>query len=233
MLARTLKLLSRTAVGLAFPSRCVHCGAGGSLLCGRCLSEATRLSGPVCDRCALPLSHGSGCSACAESPPAFARMIAVYQFDGAVRDAVHALKYDGLRAMAPVLGEVMAGHPALSRMRLEAVVPVPMHWQRTRARGYNHAELLAREIGRRLSLPVLPRALKRVRNTPRQVEAADEQERARQVASAFAPGAGAEGKRVLLIDDVATTGSTLNACARVLRRGGAQWVCAFVLAREV
>ncbi len=160
-------------------------------------------------------------------------MVAVYQFDGAIRDAVHALKYDGLRAIAPALGRLMASHPSLSRMDLDAIVAVPVHPRRLRERGYNQAGLLADEVGRRLSLPVAQRALRRVKDTPPQARTKDEAGRARNVAGVFEAGTGTEGKRLLLVDDVATTGSTVNACAAALRRAGAEWVGALVLAREM
>jgi ComF family protein len=161
-------------------------------------------------------------------------MIAAYQYDGPVRDAVHALKYDGLRAVAPVLGARMAALPSVSRLEADVMVPVPLHPSRMRSRGYNHAELLAREIGRRTALPVDVRALRRIRNTPAQARAANEKERARQVAGAFAArGDRVAGKRVLVVDDVATTCSTLDSCARALKTAGAARVIGLVLAREL
>lgn len=161
-------------------------------------------------------------------------MIAAYQYGGPVRDAVHALKYDGLRAIVPLLGTMMAALPAVSRLEADLIVPVPLHRSRMRSRGYNQAELLAREIGRLTELPVDAQALRRVRNTPPQALATDEKGRASQVAGAFAAvGVKVAGKRVLVVDDVATTCSTLDSCARALKTAGAARVIGLVLAREL
>jgi ComF family protein len=160
--------------------------------------------------------------------------VAVYQYDGPVRAAVHALKYDGVRAIASLLGALMAACPRLQRLEAEVVTPVPMHPARLRSRGYNQSDLLASEVAKRLRFPMDTRALRKVRNTPPQARSTSELERARQVAGAFlADAARVSGKRVLLVDDVATTCSTLNACAGALKAAGAAWAGAIVLAREV
>ncbi|MEX0761684.1 MAG: ComF family protein [Dehalococcoidia bacterium] len=223
----------QSAVELLFPGRCVHCGKSGSLLCDVCLDQAVRLDGPVCDRCALPMPQGSRCQKCAASPPALDRMLAVFQMDGPIRDAVHALKYNDLRALAPVLAAEMAALPAVQRMKVDVVVPTPMHPSRVRARGYNQSDLLASRLAKALDWPVDDHALRRVVNTPPQVKAQDESSRIRAMAGAFRSGDGFGDRRVLLVDDVATTGSTLNACASTLRQAGAAWVGALVLAREI
>ena len=234
MLTSVFRAIAGMAVETVFPSRCVHCRAEGEFLCARCQALDVRLDGPACFRCATPIASHGTCARCLDSPPALDRMIAAYQYDGPVRDAVHALKYDGLRAVAPVLGARMAALPAVSRLEADVMVPVPLHPSRMRSRGYNHAELLAREIGRRTALPVDARALRRIRNTPPQARAAHEKERARQVAGAFvAVGDRVAGKRVLVVDDVATTCSTLDACARALKTAGATRVIGLVLAREL
>lgn len=227
---------AKAVLDLLFPARCVNCRAGGALLCVNCLDHAVRLDGPACHRCAAPMKSGSLCQKCASSPrqAGVDRLVAAYQYDGAVREAIHALKYEGLRAVAPELGRLMADVPALRRMEVDIVVPVPVHPSRLRSRGYNQSELLAKEVARRLSLPLDARAARRVRNSPPQARTPDERQRARQVEGAFegAPDR-VSGKRVLLVDDVATTCSTLNACAGALKTAGAVSVAAVVLAREV
>ncbi len=160
--------------------------------------------------------------------------MAAYQFDGGMRDAVHALKYDGLRAVAPALGSLLADLPRLKALKYDVIVPVPAHPARLRARGYNHAELLAREAAKILGAQLETQLLRRVGSAPAQVSARSEEERARQVEGAFAASlVGVMRRRVLVIDDVATTCSTLNACARALKAVGATWAGAAVLAREL
>jgi ComF family protein len=228
--------LRRTFAGLAeiaFPARCVQCGREGSLACDACLATATRLTGPACLRCALPLAAGRTCQSCFASPPAVDRMIAAYAFDGVVREAVHAFKYDDTRSLAPLLGDLLAGASGAARLVHDIVVPVPLHPSRLRSRGYNQSELLAREVARRLGSPCRPDLLRRTMNTPPQARSVDERERAARVAKAFLASPAVRGQRILLVDDVATTGSTLNACAASLKRSGAEWVGSLVLAREL
>ena len=233
VLVQGLRTAARAAAGLLFPGRCVHCGEPGDLLCKRCIGVSVRLTGAACRVCATPMTHGNMCMRCAELPLAISRTIAVFQMDGPVRTAIHKLKYEDLRAVAPALGAEMAAHPALERLRVDAVMPVPLHWRRMRSRGYNHAELLAGPVAARLGLKTDTRTLRRVAATPPQVEAADETERRRRVLDAFEATPAAMGKRVLIVDDVCTTGATLDACARALKRAGAAWVGALVLAKEL
>ncbi len=236
MLSYTVSKTAKAALDLVFPARCVNCRAEGALLCVSCLDDAVRLDGPACRKCAAPMKSTSLCERCAASPrqAGVDRLIAAYQYDGAIREAIHALKYEGLRAVAPDLGGLMAEVPALHRMEVDVVVPVPVHPSRLRSRGYNQSELLAKEVAKRLSLPLDARAARRIRNSPPQARTPDEHQRARQVEGAFegVPDR-MSGRRVLLVDDVATTCSTLNACAGALKAAGAVWVAAIVLAREV
>lgn len=219
---------------LVFPSNCVHCDAEGSLLCDMCISESKTLESGFCRRCAHA-TRGSSllCHACAESPPALTRLIAVYQFDGAMRDAVHALKYNDIRALGPVLGRLLAADPRLARLRPDAIVPVPLHPWRERSRGYNQAALLARPIAEDLQVPVTRNLLKRTVNSPPQVRSGPVSARSGNVSGIFEASPDVAGRYVLLVDDVSTTGSTLRECARTLLRAGARRVDAVVLAREL
>ena len=224
---------ARALLEFLFPSRCVHCRTEGALLCTRCLDGAPRLNGPVCRRCALPLQGGNLCSRCASRAPALDRLIAVFQMGGAIRDAVLGLKYNDLRAVAPVLAEQMASHPSAGRLTLDAVLPVPLHPSRLRSRGYNQSELLARGVARQLDRPLDARSLRRRVNTPPLAKGVSEPERHAAMRGAFAVSGEMTGRRVLIVDDVATTCATLNACAAALKQAGAAYVAALVLAREI
>ena len=190
---------------------------------------AQPLSGAVCDRC------WNAIAAC-HSPfalPLISRASAAGLYDGTLRDVIHALKYDRRRSIAPRLAQLMVRHGADTLCGVDAAVPVPLHRWRQHHRGFNQADDLARGLG----LPVM-HALRRVRATQPQVDL-PAAERRQNVRDAFAMQSGwravprLDGLVVVLVDDVATTGATLEACARVLTRAGARDVRALTAARVV
>ncbi|MBI4233214.1 MAG: ComF family protein [Chloroflexi bacterium] len=152
--------------------------------------------------------------------------------EGAIREAVHRLKYSNLRAIAPALAGLLAEHLQAHPVPADLIVPVPLHPRRERQRGFNQAALLAKEAGRRLRLPLVERALARVRDSPPQARSASREERRANVQGAFMARQGFQGRCVLLVDDVCTTGATLEACAGALRNAGASSIWALTLARE-
>ena len=149
-----------------------------------------------------------------------------------MRSAVHRLKYGGERTAAAALAGLMAEYLERNPAAADALVPAPLHPRRLRGRGYNQSALLARHIGRRVNLPVRENLLIRRKNARPQVETQSPQERRDNVAGNFAGLADASGIAVLLIDDVATTGSTLSECAVALKAAGAATVYALALARD-
>jgi len=150
-----------------------------------------------------------------------------------VREAVHALKYNHLSALARPMGELMAEYVKTEKLPVDLAVPVPLFGRRQRLRGYNQSALLARELARLDGLSLAGRGLSRRRDTPPQARSVDAEARRRNVAGAFAAdGHRVEGRRVLLVDDVMTTGATLDSCARALLQGGAASVWALTFARE-
>ena len=178
----------------------------------------------MCDRCgqALPASISGICPACraGRGPVALALIRAAAIHEGPAREAVIALKYRRQRRLAEPLGDVLAGAVTHLGLRPDVIVPVPLHARRRRERGYNQAELLAQRCARRLGLPYERALLVRSRATPPQVGLSGSERRVN-VAGAFTVASAADaaqmaGKRILLIDDVTTTGSTLDAAASVL-----------------
>ena len=236
-----LSKLARSALDLVFPIHCSGCGREGGILCNECVDGLGKLAQPYCLVCAAPGIIGV-CRWCLQHPRGFESLRSPYRFEGPVRDAIHTLKYRGVRAAAETLGGLMADHFELrasspwqgSRWpsRVDALIPTPLHPRRLRSRGYNQSALLAREIGKRLNLPVREDLLERVKNPPPQVEAQSAEERRNNVANNFECRADATGLTALLIDDVATTGSTLSECAQALKASGAVRIHALTLARE-
>ncbi len=172
------------------------------------------------------------CGDCVLHPPAFERARSYGAYRGALRELVHLFKYRGMRPLSRPLGAWLAEVTRVEGLaECEAVVPLPLDPERRRARGYNQSELLAREVARRLGLPLVPQACRRVRPTAPQAGLTRAQRRAN-VQGAFAADPRlVRNRTVLLVDDVMTTGATLNACARTLRQAGAARVLAVTVAR--
>jgi len=144
---------------------------------------------------------------------------------------VHDLKYGNIRALAPTLGGLLADYLGSLRFEADVVSPVPLHHKRERSRGYNQSYLLAREVSRRVQIPMADDRLLRSMDTPPQVAMSGRQERRQNIEGAFECTRDATGLRVLLIDDVVTTGSTMSACALALMDAGAESVFGLALAR--
>ena len=180
----------------------------------------------------MPEAAGRSCEDCLRQRPAFKGARSVFVYEAAAREAIHALKYKGVSALATAMARAMV--EALSEWAppVETIVPVPLTGHRRRLRGYNQSQLLAREVARFTGLPLELRAIARRRSGAPQVSQPDRESRRRNVDDAFAPGSKRIEGGVLLIDDVMTTGATLNACARVLVSAGAGPVFAVTFARD-
>jgi ComF family protein len=157
---------------------------------------------------------------------------APFLMQGALREAIYALKYRGLRAAAPQLGRLLAQHLAGRPIPGDVLVPVPLHPNRLRRRGYNQAALLAREVARLTGLPVREELLVRQRDTPPQVQTATREQRRSNVLDSFAVTGDVRRLAVVLLDDVTTTGSTFSAAAGALKAAGAASVWGLALAKE-
>lgn len=228
-----IRELWSSILDLFYPPHCVECRAPGTWLCLPCISRTPRVEPPICLRCGDPLDHlTSGlCPRCRNTPSQIHRVRSVYYFEGALRTAIRRFKYDGLTALAQPLGRLMADYWLTHPLSGDIIVPVPLHDDRRRNRGFNQAALLAYALSERAGLPVDDTTLVRCRATASQV-GLDVEARRQNVADAFRCGSRRFADRsVLVIDDVCTTGSTLEACAVALREGGAASVHALTLAR--
>ncbi len=236
------------ALHLLFPTPCHVCGAPldrerVSRLCGRCWQTLERIPPTGCRRCGWPFPGAAAaagteqplCQRCRETEDAFrlARAVLRYRTEGTARAAILLAKHGGRLTLLRRLAWLLAGEASryLPMTGWDGLVPVPLHWRRRWERGFNQAEVLARAVGRRHGLPVLRRVLVRVRPTP--MQQGDMDARRRNVREAFAvrtPQA-VRDRRLLLVDDVFTTGATANACARSLLDAGAAEVGVLTLAR--
>ena len=184
---------------------------------------------PFCEHCGRLLQSNT-CPYCQKQPLQIDGMRAVAVFEGNLRRVIHAFKYEHRPELAPVLASLMTDYLAASPMPVDAVIPVPLHPSRERERGYNQSALLAYALAQQTQVPVLAQALTRTRVTRSQVEL-NAQARHANVQNAFAADACINGARVLLIDDVCTTGATMDACSVALKHQKAKSVWGLALAR--
>jgi competence protein ComFC len=206
----------------------------GGFLCPECLGRLPRLMPPFCPRCGRPQASGIVCPSCWQRPTEIDGIRSPFRFDEVIRKAIHELKYRNLKAISPCLAELLADYVKENLLPGEALVGVPLHPRRLRERGYNQSGLVAAELGKRIGLPVIEDCLIRVKQAQPQVKAVDVEERRRNVADAFVcRDERVSGKQIILIDDVCTSGATLESCAAALKNKGAKSVWGLTLAREI
>ena len=226
--------LKQQATELFFPGFCVGCGKEGAFVCSLCRTSLPYLRGAVCGCCGRPATNADKCAECRSLPLQVDGIRAPFSFDGIVRSAIHYLKYRRIRALAKPLAEYLYACIQDNGIRAEVLVPVPLHPRKLKERGYNQAELLACELGKLTGWPVEATLLVRIKDAPPQARTTSAQERRQNVKGAFAcKGRLLQGKAVLLVDDVCTTGATINACAEVLKNLPAASVWALTVAREL
>ena len=201
-------------------------------VCRSCWHAIRPITPPVCDGCGDPLPRaGDLCPECRRAERAVKRARAIGEYDGVLREVIHCLKYEKRHSLARPLAHLMRARGAAALKDADCVVPVPLHWRREYQRGFNQAEALSKHLG----LPVF-NALVRTRHTRAQVELAADR-RHSNVANAFVLRTRWEnrinGNRIVIIDDVSTTGATIESCAQVLKEAGAKEIFALTAARVV
>lgn len=233
--------LLQAVASLFYPPTCEGCGVNvgaRQYLCDECKRRAPRIVAPFCEKCSEPfegaITGAFACGNCANQKLHFEAAVAGYRARGVVRRLIHEFKYHDRFYLRHIIGEWLAAtldDPRMNPGNFDVIVPVPLHPAKKRQRGFNQAAVLARILSDQTDLP-MAKALERVRYTETQT-AFDRVERMRNLRRAFRLRAGmdVQGLRVLLVDDVLTTGSTLSECARVLKKAGASCVYAATAAR--
>ena len=216
-----------------YPPQCGGCGRTGKRWCDHCLESVQLITPPVCPICGEKQSLEKVCQGCAESPSSYVALRSWAAYTGPLRHAIQRLKYHRDIAMGEILARPLVIYLGILNWPVDLVIPVPASLARLAERGYNQVSLLARPIGLGLELPYRPHALVKVRETRSQVglSAKERQENVRGVFRADQQIV--KGKSVLVVDDVTTTGSTLEECAQALVRVGARQVYGLTLARSV
>ena len=239
-----MKGIVKGLIDLIFPPLCAFCCTplaedDTGEVCPGCLDNVHFISPPICPKCGLPFPMEVGedhlCGQCLRGQWHFGSARALGLYEGAIREAIHQLKYEGKAFLAKSLvGLLDKGYPFIDHPSYDLLVPVPLHPKRLRERGFNQALLLGSAIGRRIGVSCTGFALKKTRWSEPQIHLSPK-EREGNVKGSFAVMDPEEvrGKRVLLVDDVMTTGSTVNACARELLKAGAGEVDVFTLARAI
>jgi ComF family protein len=236
------KRATRLALDIALPTLCISCRepVAGEGLCPACWAKLSFIAPPYCARLGIPFVYDPGPGLLSmeaiAAPPAYQRARAAVRYDDVAGTLVHALKYQDRTDLAPAMGRWMARAGAELLQETDALIPVPLHWKRGWSRRYNQSAALANVIGRETKISVQADLLHRTRATHQQV-GLSRSERARNVQGAFAVGddqrANVAGRRFVLVDDVLTSGATVDACARALLRAKAASVDVLVFARVV
>ena len=232
ILPQALQRPLRSIAAHLLPGSCLLCASNSasSLLCPACTADLPQLPAALCPQCGEETTLGERCGACLKDPPAFARTIALFRYEFPVDRLIQALKYGHQLALATWLGHRLGDR--LVAEDYDLLLPLPLHPSRLRTRGFNQSLEIARVTSKTLAIPMNPAILTRIRATPPQAEL-PLKERGRNVRGAFECARDLAGKRILIVDDVMTTGSTLREAARILKLHGAGEITVAVAARAL
>ena len=211
---------------------CLLCGqsSGRHILCPSCANDLPRLPAACCPCCALPTPTGERCGRCLSHPPHYDKTLAVFSYAFPLDKLIQSFKYAQRLALAPYFGRILAEKCA--QACADVIIPLPLHRERLHERGFNQALELARVVATARKLPIEARCCTRIRNTPAQA-GLPWREREKNIRGAFHCAQDLSGRQIVLIDDVMTTGASLNECARTLKLHGAEEVTLLVLARAL
>lgn len=222
-----------SALDWLFPPNCGGCGQTGTRWCTRCHASVQKIEPPLCPKCGQKLPRAELCMRCQKAPPSYTALRSWAVFDGKARNALHQLKYRRNVGLGEMLARPLVELAQSEKWIIDLIIPVPLGLARLAERGYNQSSLLARPLSLALNVPYRPQWLTRAKETRSQV-GLTAAERRLNVSGAFvAHPTRVTGQRVLLVDDVTTSGSTLEACAEALFTAGARQVYGLTFARAV
>lgn len=203
-------------------------------LCGYCIQALPWYGAPKCPQCALPVPVARHCGTCLQHPPAFDQTLTAFRYAYPLNRPLQQFKYAQQLAYGQLLVDLTRAHLTLQDMKYtpQALVAMPMHPQRLRARGFNHAHFIAQQLEQHWGIPLIPDACRRLSNTPTQA-GLDMKTRTQNLRRAFITESTWHGQHLLLVDDVMTTGASMHALANVFKKAGAASVTALVLARTL
>ena len=233
---KKLNKLFKFVINLIFPVYCLICKKELSYqtdtyLCDACKKSIIPITGKVCNKCGRPFINGI-CGICREKQFYFSKARASVIYDGSVRECIHFFKYNKKTYLLNTLFEVFLLPDSLDFLGCDLIIPVPLHWIRQYSRGFNQAELIGRKFSKRFNIKLSKTSLKRTRATPSQT-GLSLKERTKNIKGAFSVRNSQKlnGKRILLVDDVMTTGATVNECSKVLLQAGVGEILVYTLAR--
>jgi ComF family protein len=221
------------AIDWLYPPHCAGCDRLGERWCATCQQQVGVIGEEVCPVCGDVESGQALCPACQDHPPAYRALRSWGAYSGTLRNAIHRLKYKGDIGLAEPLSKHLIAYYNQLNWNVDFVIPVPLGLARARQRGYNQSSLLARPLAHALQIPYKPACLQRNRETRSQVGLSAHQRRENVYGAFRANHEQVSGRIILLVDDVTTTGSTINACAQALSLAGASAVYGLTLARSV
>lgn len=234
MQSSALRRLTSSLLHILYPSYCPVCRGPSDLfiyspVCRSCWTEVKRYTGPACELCALPLASAAAkiCGTCTKQSPLFSRIISYGIYEGTLAEAIHQFKFYGLKRLARPLGRLLL---ELDIPAADGIVPVPLSDKGLRSRGFNQSLLLARTVAKEIGVPVLMDALIKKRETSPQI-GLSARERRSNLKGAFKVLGDVADLRIILVDDVITTGATVSECSKEILEAGAKEVIVVALAR--
>lgn len=229
---RTISKTVNFVLDLLFPKYCVGCGVEGVWICDKCKKEIILIQKPTCPKCNQLVKRGKFCKRCRPNSNLTGVHVAAYYNEGPLKEAIHNFKYNYISDLKYDLGQILITTLKSYFLKSSILIPVPLHKKRKAERGYNQSQLLALEISERLHLQIIDNKLVRNIFTTPQVKLSG-RERKNNIKNAFVWKGKDEirGKNVILVDDVYTTGATLQECAKILRNSGARQIWGLVLAK--